>query len=76
MQYKIIKDGVTVNTIEADEAFCAAYCAEHGYTCELLPEPEPAPSPTPENPEADAMEAVLDLKVRVIQLELGTNTTA
>lgn len=33
--------------------------------------PTPAPVPTPDNPEADAMEAVLDHEVRLIQLELG-----
>lgn len=43
MRYKIFKDGEVINTIVADEAFCASYCAEHGYTYEVMPEPEPEP---------------------------------
>lgn len=37
--------------------------------------PAPAPVSRPENPEADTIEAVLDHEVRLIQLELGTDTT-
>ena len=34
MRYKIFKDGELINTIIADEAFCAAYCEKRGYTFE------------------------------------------
>ena len=47
MQYEIFKDLELVNTIEADEEFCAAYCQEMGYTYRLRAEQnEPAPTET------------------------------
>lgn len=33
--------GDPVNTIVADEDFVIAYCDQHGYTYEALPEPAP-----------------------------------
>lgn len=44
MRYKIYNNGELINTIIADEAFCAAYCAKYGYTYEddiIEPPPEP-----------------------------------
>lgn len=38
MQYEIFHNGEIVNTIEADEEFCAAYCQEMGYTYRLRAE--------------------------------------
>ena len=46
--YRIFKDGEEINTIVADNAFCAIYCEVNGYTYELIPEPEPEPVPKPE----------------------------
>ena len=43
--YKIFENGKEINTIVADEAFCSEYCAENGYTYELMPEPEPEAEP-------------------------------
>jgi len=42
---------------------------------EAITLPAPEPSPTQDNPEADMLETALDHEVRMIQLELGTNTT-
>ena len=49
MKYKILKDGETVNTIVADEAFIISYCENHGYTYEEIQErsiPESELEPT------------------------------
>lgn len=48
MRYAIYDQGEVINYIEADEAFCADYCAERGYTYGEEPLPEvPAPEPEP-----------------------------
>ena len=52
MKYKIFKGNELINTIVADETFCSSYCADNGYTYELMPEPEPIPEP--ERPESDS----------------------
>lgn len=45
MQYEIFHNEELMNTIEADEEFCAAYCQEIGYTYRLRAEQnEPAPT--------------------------------
>lgn len=52
MTYKILNGTTLVNTIEASEAFCKAYCAAMGYTfeaCVEVPQPEPEPQPTVED---------------------------
>ena len=46
MRFEILKDGEVINVIIADEAFCAAYCAERGLTYRAAPLPEPLPQPT------------------------------
>lgn len=47
MQYEIFHNGELMNTIEADEEFCAAYCQEMGYTYRLRAEQnKPAPTET------------------------------
>lgn len=48
MRYVIFENGEQINTIVADEEFCADYCAANGYTYEVEPEPEPIPIPEPE----------------------------
>ena len=54
--WKVLKDGEVINTIVADEAFCEKYCADNGYTYELMPEPEPEPEAEPTTEEIlDAM---------------------
>lgn len=46
-RYKLLSDGVEINTIESGEDFCASYCEKHGYTYELIPDPEPEPEYEP-----------------------------
>ena len=49
MRYRILKNGEIINTIVADEAFVADYCAASGYTYESEELPElPPPPPTTE----------------------------
>lgn len=43
MKWKLFEGETLVNTIEAQEDFCIAYCQEMGYTYELIPEPDPEP---------------------------------
>ena len=51
MRYKILKNGVEINVIVAEESFVSDYCSKNGYTYEEaplpIPEPEPAPEPEP-----------------------------
>ena len=56
--YRIFKDGEKINTIVSDEEFCSSYCAENGYTYELMPEPEPTEPVEPE-PTADELMDIL-----------------
>ena len=55
--YRIFRDGEEINTIVADEAFCASYCERNGYTYEQMPEPEPIPEPEVEGDVYDEMAA-------------------
>ena len=57
MRYEILKDGEAINTIIADEPFVESYCAENGYTYELIPEPIPEPLSEPEPTQMDRIEA-------------------
>lgn len=41
MNIKIFNNGEHINTIVSDESFAAKYCAEHGYTYEIVREPQP-----------------------------------
>ena len=41
MRFKIMQGENCVNTILAAEDFVQAYCSEHGYTYEPVPEPAP-----------------------------------
>lgn len=70
MRYQIFEKGVLQNIIEADEAFCIAYCAETGCTYAADPLPVPLPEPTTED---DLMALVIDLEYRTTLLELGVN---
>ena len=56
MNYKILKDGVEINTIVSDESFVTAYCGRHGYTFEKIPEP----APEPDEPKTDTEPSVWD----------------
>lgn len=56
MRYKIIQNGETVNTIVADGAFVADYCAANGYTYEAV---EPTPEPEPEPTDTEVLNALL-----------------
>jgi len=56
MKYRILKDGVVVNTIVADEAFVTEYCVRHGYTFEKMPDP----IRTPDESASDAEQSVWD----------------
>lgn len=47
--YRILKDGIEVNRIVADEAFCVEHYSLDGYSYELVEkqaEPEPENGPT------------------------------
>ena len=59
MKYNIYKDGVKINSIIADEQFCAAYCEENGYTYERVVRPETAPEPEKEPTTEDVLNALL-----------------
>ena len=45
MRYKILKNGVEINRIVADESFVSDYCSKSGYTYEEAPLPVPEPEP-------------------------------
>lgn len=69
MKWKLFEGETLVNTIEAQEDFCVAYCKEMGYTYELIPEPGPEPEePTAEE---DLMSMTVDHEYRITMLELG-----
>lgn len=57
MRYRILKNGEIVNTIVADEAFVADYCAASGYTYESEEVPEPTPPPPTTEERVAALEA-------------------
>lgn len=57
MRYRILKNGEIVNTIVADEAFVADYCAASGYTYESEELPEPPPPPPTTEERVAALEA-------------------
>ena len=44
--YKIFENDKVINTIEANAAFCEAYCEKHGFAYELIPTPAVEPEPT------------------------------
>lgn len=69
MIYEIFKDGESVNTIVADEAFVKTYCEENGYTyTEIIREPEPASEPEPT--EMERFRADLDYLAALTGVEL------
>lgn len=71
MRYEILRAGIKVNTVEADEAFVTTYCAANGYTFEEAPlpiTPEPTPEPTEEE---DIAAMTVDHEYRLTLLELG-----
>lgn len=70
MRYKIFDGGAMINTIVADEAFAAAYCAENGYTYEAVLD---SPAPETADPDADRDELLVDHELRLTLLELGVN---
>ena len=47
MRYKILKNGVEINVIVAEESFVSDYCSKNGYTYEESPLPVPEPEPAP-----------------------------
>ena len=49
MKYKLLKDGVVVNTIVADQPFVEKYCSENDLTFEEIEEVIPAPAPEQEH---------------------------
>ena len=53
--YRIYENGEEINVIVADEAFCEKYCAENGYTYELMAKPETEPKAQPS--QLDTIEA-------------------
>ena len=61
MRYKILKDGVAVNTIVSSEEFVFYYCEKNGFAYELIPELEisyTSSTPTTEERVADLEEAM------------------
>ena len=64
--YRIFRDGEEINTIVADEAFCASYCEQNGYTFEIMPEPEPIPEPEEELSVWDELDAAYQEGVNAI----------
>jgi len=40
MRWRIYENGTEINRIAADEEFVTQYCADNGYTCELIPDTE------------------------------------
>ena len=61
MRYKILKNGVEINVIVAEESFVSDYCSKNGYTYEEapLPVPEPEPAPDPEPTADEVLNALL-----------------
>lgn len=60
MIYKLLKDGVVVNTIVADPAFVDAYAEAMEYTYEELQEPDPSAPPVEPGPtDTDVLNALL-----------------
>lgn len=57
MRYRILKNGEIINTIVADEAFVADYCAASGYTYESEELPEQTPPPPTTEERVAALEA-------------------
>lgn len=70
MVYRILKNGLVVNTIVASVTFVTAYCEKNGYEYEEIPSmPEPVETePTPQD-DTDAM--LVDHEYRITLLELG-----
>ena len=69
MIYEIFKDGESINTIVADEAFVKTYCEESGYTyAEIIREPEPESNPEPT--EIEQLRADLDYIAALTGVEL------
>ena len=62
MRYKILKNGVEINVIVAEESFVSNYCSKNGYAYEEaplpVPEPEPAPEPEPSHTTEDRLAAL------------------
>lgn len=63
--YIIYKDGVEVNRIVADEAFCEQYYSQDGYSYEEEP---PAPEPEPVD-QASLPPTVEQLQAKITMLE-------
>ena len=57
MRYRILKNGEIINTIVADEAFVADYCAASDYTYESEELPELTPPPPTTEERVAALEA-------------------
>ena len=71
MRYAIYDQGEVINYIEADEAFCADYCAARGYTYEEEPLPQ-VPEPEPEPTEMEVLQAqVAELQAELLRIRTG-----
>lgn len=72
MAYIIYKDGVKVNHIVADEAFCERYYSHDGYSYAEEPAPTEPDPVEPEPTEAEDTAAMLiDHEYRLTLMELG-----
>lgn len=69
MNFKIFDGENLINTIEASEAFCTAYCKKNGYTFEEVPNTSIIETELTEADDTAAM--LVDHEYRLTLLELG-----
>lgn len=70
MRYRILKNGEIINTIVADEAFVADYCAASGYTYES----EEVPEPTPQPPTTEERVAALESENTMLKAQVSAQS--
>lgn len=68
MIFRILKDGVIVNTIDSDEAFAREYAESLGGTYEEEHRDDPEPERSRQD---DTDEMLIDHEYRLTMLELG-----
>ena len=78
MRYKILKNGVEINVIVAEESFVSDYCSKNGYAYEEaplpVPEPEPDPEPTPSSPTTEDRVAALESENKTLKAQVSAQS--